>query len=135
MTRRRTLRLTQSAIRFDRREKMGNRDRAPSLTPPPCHEDLTASTLGLRAVARRVRIELDSGEVVSESCLIADNPWLRLRGLMFQSSLEAGHGLLIRPCSSIHTSFMRFPIDVVFCNRDLQVLEVAASVRPWRLRA
>ena len=85
-------------------------------------------------MARVVRIELDSGATVCEHCLVAADPWRRLRGLMFASSLDAGHGLLIRPCSSVHTSFMRFPIDVVFCTRDLEVLSVAAAVRPWRMR-
>lgn len=86
-------------------------------------------------MAREVRIELGSGEVACEHCRVADNPWLRFRGLMLSSGLEPGHGLLIRPCSSVHTSFMRFPIDLVFCNRDLRVLAVAEGVKPWRLRS
>ncbi|MEI4896946.1 DUF192 domain-containing protein, partial [Klebsiella pneumoniae] len=28
--------------------------------------------------------------------------------------------------------FMRFAIDVVFCDRDLQVLKVVRDLRPWR---
>jgi uncharacterized membrane protein (UPF0127 family) len=42
-------------------------------------------------------------------------------------------GLLIRPCSSIHTCFMRMPIDVVFVSRDGVVLDVAPERTPWRL--
>jgi uncharacterized membrane protein (UPF0127 family) len=41
--------------------------------------------------------------------------------------------MLIRPASSIHTFFMRFPIDVVFLDRALVVRKVAAHVKPWRL--
>jgi uncharacterized membrane protein (UPF0127 family) len=30
--------------------------------------------------------------------------------------------------------FMRFPIDVVFCDHDLRVLSVAGAVPKWRMR-
>ena len=47
--------------------------------------------------------------------------------------LEADEGLLLRPAPSIHTFFMRFPIDAVFLDRDLVVLKVAGDMRPWRM--
>ncbi|HET7137405.1 MAG TPA: DUF192 domain-containing protein [Gaiellaceae bacterium] len=83
-------------------------------------------------MARAVRLELDSGAVVCESCLVADKPWTRMRGLLGRSELPAGEGILLRPCGSVHMMFMRFPIDVVFCDRDLQVLSVVSELRPWR---
>ena len=86
-------------------------------------------------MAREARIELESGAVVCERCLVADTPWSRLRGLLGRGSLPAGEGILLRPCSSVHTTFMRFPIDVVFCDGDLRVLSVAPHVRPWRFAA
>ena len=81
------------------------------------------------------RLELSSGDVVCERCRIAANPVTRMRGLLGKAKLEPGEGLLLRPCGSIHTFFLRFPVDVVFCDRDLRVLSVAADVRPWRVRA
>ena len=85
-------------------------------------------------VAEYVRIELESGEVVCERCLMATNPALRFRGLMGKKGLPAGEGILLRPCASVHTMFMRFPIDVVFCDGDLRVLSVAPAVPTWRMR-
>ncbi len=41
-------------------------------------------------------------------------------------------GILLRPASSIHTAFMRFPIDAVFLDKEFRVLRVAADLRPWR---
>ena len=35
-----------------------------------------------------------------------------------RSELRAGEGLLLRPSYSIHTFFMRFPIDAVFLDRE-----------------
>ncbi len=81
-----------------------------------------------------MQLELESGEVVCERCVVADSAIARMRGLLGRSSLEPGEGILLRPCSSIHTFFMGFPIDVLFCDRDLRVLSVAAEVPPWRTR-
>lgn len=66
--------------------------------------------------------------------MLADSFLTRLRGLLGRRELPPDEGLLINPCSSIHTWFMRFPIDVVFLDRDLRVVRLAADVRPWRLR-
>ena len=65
---------------------------------------------------------------------MADTPWTRFRGLMGRRELVPGQGLLLRPSGSIHTCFMRFPIDVVFMDGELEVLRVARVVRPWRAR-
>ena len=71
--------------------------------------------------------------MLCERCTIADRPLSRLRGLLGRSELPAGEGLLLRPSPSIHTWFMRFPIDVLFLDRDLRVLAVRPEVRPWRM--
>jgi len=72
------------------------------------------------------------GTIVCANCEIADTAWSRLRGLLGRSRLEAGEGLLLRPSGSIHMFFMRFPIDAVFCDRQLTVLKVVPNLRPWR---
>lgn len=56
----------------------------------------------------------------------------RCIGLLSRTGLHAHEGLLLVPGGSIHTFGMRFAIDVVFLSERLQVLDVAASVPPWR---
>ena len=56
----------------------------------------------------------------------------RLTGLMFRKSLRPEEVLLLSPCSSIHTSFMQFPIDVVFLDHNYQVVGIVAGLPPWR---
>jgi len=73
--------------------------------------------------------------VVCASCLLADTVWTRFRGLMGRRELAPGAGLLLRPSGSVHTCFMRFPIDIVFLDGELEVVAVSPSVRPWRARA
>jgi len=78
------------------------------------------------------RVLNGAGEVVVESCSIADKPWGRMRGLLGRSSLDPGEGLLLKPCGSVHMFFMRFPIDVVFLDRELSVVAVRPELAPWR---
>ncbi len=75
----------------------------------------------------------ETGRVVCERCEVADSAWSRMRGLLGRKGLEPGAGLMIVPGSSIHTFFMRFPIDVVFFDRELRVRSVARAVKPWRM--
>jgi hypothetical protein len=52
---------------------------------------------------------------------------------MGRRDLPAGEGMLLTPASAIHTAFMRFAIDAVFLDRDLEVLKVVERLRPWRI--
>jgi hypothetical protein len=72
---------------------------------------------------------------VCERCLLAETPLTRLKGLLGRSELEAGEGLFLRPASSIHTFFMRFPIDAVWVDHNLTVLKVSPELRAWRTAA
>jgi uncharacterized membrane protein (UPF0127 family) len=56
-----------------------------------------------------------------------------MRGLLGRSSLEAGSGMLIDAAPSVLTFFMRFPIDVVFLDRDRTVVRVVHALKPWRV--
>jgi uncharacterized membrane protein (UPF0127 family) len=55
-----------------------------------------------------------------------------MRGLLGRRQLPSGEGLLLRPASSVHTAFMRFPIDAVFLDRDGRVVKIARDLRPWK---
>lgn len=91
-------------------------------------QSFQADPARLRAVVSEER-----GVVVCERCEIAERPLARLRGLLGRSGLEPGAGLLLRPSNSIHTCFMRFPIDAVFLDVELRVLRVRSELRPWRV--
>ena len=80
-------------------------------------------------------INLSTSGVVVERLIFAATFWTRFRGLQFRKSLLSDEGLLIVPCRSIHTHWMRFAIDVVMLNRDGVVVECHPCVRPWRMLA
>ncbi|NTV99804.1 MAG: DUF192 domain-containing protein [Oscillochloris sp.] len=70
--------------------------------------------------------------VLAEQCEQARSFLARGRGLMGRTQLAAGAGMLIDPCSSIHTFFMHFAIDVVFINRAGKVVGLRTTMPPGR---
>ncbi|MBZ4418258.1 DUF192 domain-containing protein [Myxococcus sp. RHSTA-1-4] len=56
----------------------------------------------------------------------------RFKGLMGRRSLAVGEGLHILPCNSIHTFFMRIPIDVAFLDAQGVIVKQLSALPPWR---
>jgi uncharacterized protein len=83
-------------------------------------------------LATELIVRREDGRVVCERCRVAASPFSRLRGLLGRKGLEAEEGLLLRPASSIHTWFMRFPIDAVFVDGEGAVVRIASDLGPWR---
>ncbi|HUZ98938.1 MAG TPA: DUF192 domain-containing protein [Gaiellaceae bacterium] len=84
---------------------------------------------------RITQLRGDDGTVVCARCTVASSPLARMRGLLGRSSLAPDEGMLFTRTGSIHMFFMRFAIDVVFCDGDLQVLKVVPDLPPWRTAA
>jgi uncharacterized membrane protein (UPF0127 family) len=80
-------------------------------------------------------VNITRGNVVCEQGIVADRSFTRMRGLLGRSLLPAGEGLLLKPAPSIHTAFMRFPIDVAFLDGNLQVVKLVQQLKPWRTAA
>ncbi len=76
-----------------------------------------------------------SGEHLLRQVDTAITVWQRFRGLMLRSPLPEGQGLLITDCSSVHTCFMRFPIDLIYISGDNCVLKIVPRVKSWRVSA
>lgn len=64
---------------------------------------------------------------------VAESFRTRLLGLAWRPRSEAGPGLLIRRCASVHTFGMRFSLDVYFLDRGGRVLSVRRRVPPRRV--
>jgi uncharacterized protein len=73
------------------------------------------------------------GCVLAERAELATRALDRMRGLLGRDGLDAGTGLVIDPCNSIHTFFMRFPIDVLFLDVEGDVIRAFDTLPPWRL--
>ena len=70
---------------------------------------------------------------ISSNIRVADNPATRIIGLMFRKHPLDSDGLLLEPCNSIHTFFMRYALDIVFLNKNNEVVKVLRNLKPWRM--
>lgn len=74
----------------------------------------------------------EDGRIVCERVYVADRAHRRMRGLLGRKYLRQGEGMVLRPGWSIHTAFMRFPIDAIFLDADQVVIRIEHEVGPWR---
>lgn len=56
----------------------------------------------------------------------------RLRGLLGRTLQEEG-GMLLTPCSAIHTIGMGYAIDALYLDRQGRVLRIDESIEPGRI--
>jgi uncharacterized membrane protein (UPF0127 family) len=73
--------------------------------------------------------------VLAQSAEMADSSEKRRTGLLKHEKLEPGDGLWIVPCESVHTFFMKFPIDLIYLDKQRKVKKVRHAVPAWRLSA
>jgi uncharacterized membrane protein (UPF0127 family) len=88
-----------------------------------------------------IAVHASSGRTLAARVAKADDAASRSRGLLGRDSLDPDEGLWIVqpplawlvPCPTIHTFFMKFPIDVMFLDGGLRVSAVIENMKPWRL--
>jgi uncharacterized protein len=80
-------------------------------------------------------VNLARGTVLASRLEVAGSGRARRKGLLGREGLSPGEGLWIVPCESVHTFFMRFPIDLVYLDRGNQIRKVRNSVGAWRMSA
>ena len=78
-------------------------------------------------------LKAETGEEIASRCYLANRFFSRLKGLLGKEYMSDGEGLLISPCSSVHTMGMKICIDVVFLSSDFQVLRLIEGVRPGKV--
>jgi len=73
--------------------------------------------------------------VLANRLEVASSPARRSKGLLGRQGLGSGEGLWILPCESVHTFFMRFPIDLVYLDRKNRIRKLRSAVGAWRISA
>ncbi len=71
--------------------------------------------------------------IVAERVQAATTLWARSRGLLGRKGLERSEGLLLDPCSGIHTWGMAFTIDAAFLSKEGEVVHLIHRMKPWRM--
>jgi uncharacterized protein len=71
--------------------------------------------------------------ILAEDVSLADTLFKRIKGLLGRRDFKRGQALIIKPCNSIHTFFMRFPIDLLFVDETNKVVKLISNLAPFRL--
>ncbi len=70
--------------------------------------------------------------IIASQGIMADTFLRRLKGLLGKTEISDDEALCIKPCKSVHTFFMRFPIDVIFIDRENKVINITKSLKPFK---
>ncbi len=75
----------------------------------------------------------DTGMVLATEAVLASTFSRRLRGLLGRGELVKGRdGLLLWPCSAVHTFGLGYSLDLLFLNSSGEVLVTVPALPPWR---
>lgn len=74
---------------------------------------------------------MTKNDILTEKTVIASNMFKRMKGLMFKKDID--YAMVIKPCKSVHTFFMKMPIDVIFVSSQNVVLDVIRDMKPNRI--
>lgn len=74
-----------------------------------------------------------TGHLIASEVELASTRRSRRKGLLGRDQLDADTALLLAPCCSIHTAFMRFAIDVAFVDRQGRVIRFVRDMKPWNV--
>lgn len=89
-----------------------------------------------RVITRSLKFSVRNvtrGTQLGEAIQRAATPSARRTGLLKHAALAPGEGIWIVPCEAVHTFFMKFPIDVIYLNRNKTVRKLVPNMAPWRM--
>lgn len=78
-------------------------------------------------------VNVSKDRIISSRALLASTFFSRLKGLLGRNKLEENEALCIKPCKSVHTYFMSFPIDVIFVNSENTVCNIIENLKPFKI--
>jgi len=76
-------------------------------------------------------LNLNRGTELAHTVIVADTFLSRLTGLLGRSGLPRGWCLVLKPCRSVHTMFMRFNIDIAFVDKSHHVVQTVHNLAPF----
>ena len=76
------------------------------------------------------KIILAGDRIFAELVELSAGFFERLRGLLGRAEMLPGSAMVIERCVSVHTVGMKFPLDLVFLDKEWRVVSVKRNVRP-----
>jgi uncharacterized protein len=81
----------------------------------------------------KMLLNISNGQVLAKRVHEAYHFWSRLKGLMFTKSFPKGDALHLQPCQSIHTFFMQYNIDVLYLDKNFEIIAIEEEVKPKKV--
>lgn len=78
-------------------------------------------------------INKTNNTMISENVMVADTFFKRLKGLMFTKELPDKNALHIVPCNEIHTFNMKYSIDVLYLDKNNNILALDEAMQPGKI--
>ena len=78
---------------------------------------------------------VSKGTELASNAKLAKSFFSRAIGLLGRRRLPTGGGLILEPCSSVHTAFMLFSIDLAYVKNDGTVIKTVPALKPFRVSA
>lgn len=101
--------------------------------PDKLESSATSPPWKVRSDVRLSVRNLTRDTLIANSLEAAASGPKRSKGLLGRNGIEKGGGLWIIPCEAVHTFFMKFPIDLIYIDRNYRVKKVRSNVGPWRI--
>ncbi len=76
--------------------------------------------------------DLTKNRVLFEKVFISQTFFSRAKGLIGKKQMENNEAMWIKPCNGVHTYFMKFSLDVLFLDKNMQVCAIEKKVKPFR---
>ena len=71
--------------------------------------------------------------ILAEDVLIANTFFKRIKGLLGEKVFLSNQAIILDPCNSVHTFFMRFAIDILFVDKNYRVVKTLPKFTPNRI--
>lgn len=81
---------------------------------------------------RSLQVSLQAGQALE--LLSTQTVLERMRGLLARPPLQRGQAMVLQDCNLVHTVGMRYPIDIVFVDRQARIASIHAAVPARRVR-
>ena len=76
---------------------------------------------------------IKNNETLTTHVVRASTFFEKAKGLLGRKEMAKDEVLWLSPCRSVHTFFMKFPIDVIFLNREGRIAALIPHLKPNRM--
>lgn len=74
-----------------------------------------------------------NNQLLAEQAILASSFSQKLLGLMGKAQLLENEALILPQCKIVHSFFMKFPIDLIFCDQENKIVLLQENFKPWKI--